>query len=660
MLDQRPKPQPAPPAEPWSPADAVEASPPSTESFDEKLRVAIAAARDELLSQQHADGFWCFEFEADCTIPAEYILMMHFMDEIDEEVEAKIAAYLREHQGSDGGWPLYPGGDFDLSCTVKAYYALKLAGDDPDAPHMQAAREAVLAQGGAARSNVFTRITLALFEQVPWRAVPFVPVELMLLPRWFPVHISKISYWSRTVTIPLAILCSLKARAKNPKGAGIRELFTVPPEKEKQYFSGRSGFDHAVFVSDRVGYLLESYIPRWLRRRAIKKAESWFIERLNGTDGLGAIFPAMVNAHEALALLGYPADHPDRITTKAALKKLLVIRETSTYCQPCVSPVWDTGLACLTLHEVNGGQPTPETLGALDWLKERQLLEHPGDWSAYRPELRPGGWPFQFGNAHYPDLDDTAVVAWAMHQTKDERYRESISRASEWLRGMQSKNGGFGSFDADNTYYYLNLVPFADHGALLDPPTSDVSARCLAFFAQLDDPAYASAQTRCLKYLRREQEKDGSWFGRWGTNHIYGTWSVLAALEQVGESKMAPEIRRAAAWLKWVQRPDGGWGESNDSYRDPGMIGQSKTSTAFQTAWAMLGLMAAGETDFPAVQRGAEYLLKTQQPGGFWKDEAFTCPGFPRVFYLKYHGYEKYFPLWALARYYNSRKQKAR
>ncbi len=322
MLDQRPKPQPAPPAEPWSPADAVEASPPSTESFDEKLRVAIAAARDELLSQQHADGFWCFEFEADCTIPAEYILMLHFMDEIDEEVEAKIAAYLREHQGSDGGWPLYPGGDFNLSCTVKAYYALKLAGDDPDAPHMQAAREAVLAQGGAARSNVFTRITLALFAQVPWRAVPFVPVELMLLPRWFPVHISKVSYWSRTVTIPLAILCSLKARARNPKGVGIRELFTVPPEKEKHYFSVRSGLDHAVFVSDRVGHLLESYIPRWLRRRAIKKAENWFIERLNGIDGLGAIFPAMVNAHEALALLGYPTDHPYRITTKAAVKKL--------------------------------------------------------------------------------------------------------------------------------------------------------------------------------------------------------------------------------------------------------------------------------------------------------------------------------------------------
>ncbi len=322
--------------------------------------------------------------------------------------------------------------------------------------------------------------------------------------------------------------------------------------------------------------------------------------------------------------------------------------------------MWDTGLACLTLHEVNEGQPTPETLCALDWLKERQLLDYPGDWSEYRPELRPGGWPFQFGNAHYPDLDDTAVVAWAMHQTRDERYRESISRAAEWVRGMQSKNGGFGSFDADSTYYYLNLVPFADHGALLDPPTSDVSARCLTLFVQLDDPAHESAQRRSLEYLRQEQEKAGSWFGRWGTNHIYGTWSVLVALEQVGEPKMAPEIRRAAAWLKWVQRPDGGWGETNDSYLDPAMIGQSETSTAFQTAWALLGLMAAGETDSEAVQRGAEYLLKTQQPGGFWKDEAFTCPGFPRVFYLKYHGYEKYFPLWALARYYNSRKQKAR
>lgn len=657
VLDQETK-QPQPAESNWQlrEAPAVREEPVGRIS-DRTLRAAMQSARDALLAQQHEDGYWCFEFEADCTIPAEYILMMHFMDEVDEELQAKIAVYIRRHQDAHGGWPLYPGADLDLSCTVKAYYALKLAGDDPVALHMVRARRAILARGGAARSNVFTRITLALFEQIPWRGVPFIPVEIILFPRWFPFHISRVSYWSRTVMIPLTILCSLKARAKNPKRIGIEELFTTPPQQENDYLPVRSGLNRVFLVLDRAGRWLEPLIPGWVRRRAIKKAEDWFIERLNGTDGLGAIFPAMVNAHEALALLDYPPDHPYRITTKEALKKLLVVGKDLAYCQPCVSPVWDTGLACLALHEANEGKPTPDTLRALDWLKTLQHLDQPGDWSEYRPGLRPGGWPFQFGNTHYPDLDDTAVVAWVMHETGDERYRESIDRAAEWLRGMQSKNGGFASFDADNTYYYLNEIPFADHGALLDPPTSDVSARCATLFAQLDGKKYASSLTRCLDYLRHEQEKDGPWFGRWGTNYIYGTWSVLIALEQAGESKMEPHIRRAVEWLKWIQRADGGWGESNDSYMSLQQAGQGDISTAFQTAWAVLGLIAAGDGDSREVQRGVEYLLCTQQPNGLWHDPIFTCPGFPRVFYLKYHGYHSYFPLWALARYYNSRNQ---
>ncbi|GMQ90410.1 MAG: squalene--hopene cyclase [Gammaproteobacteria bacterium] len=626
---------------------------------DRDLNAAIDSAREALLGLQHAEGYWCFELEADCTISAEYILMMHFTDEIDPALQAKIAVYLRERQDAHGGWSLYPGGDFDISGSVKVYYALKLAGDSPDAPHMAQACEAILAHGGAAHSNVFTRIALALFEQVPWRAVPFIPVEMLLLPRWFPFRISNISYWSRTVVIPLAILCSLKARARNPSRVRIDELFTVPPEQERNYFPVRSRANRVWLVIERIAHRLEPLIPAWVRRRAIKKAEAWIIERLNGSDGLGAIFPAMVNAHEALALLGYAADHPYRITTKAALHKLLVIGERSAYCQPCVSPVWDTGLACLALHEANGGKATGDTLRALDWLKDKQLLDQRGDWSEYRPALRPGGWPFQFSNTHYPDLDDTALVAWVMHQTGEERYRESIERAAEWLYGMQSKNGGFASFDADNTHYYLNEMPFADHGALLDPPTADVSARCVTLLGRLRKREYDACLNRCLDYLRREQEQDGSWFGRWGTNYIYGTWSVLIALEQVGESKMQPFIRRAVEWLKWVQRADGGWGESNDSYLYPEQAGKAETSTAFQTAWAVLALMAAGETGSREVQRGAEFLLRTQQPDGLWKDPVFTCPGFPRVFYLKYHGYQKFFPLWALARYRNPRKLKA-
>jgi len=625
--------------------------------FKEKLEQAVLRARETLLAYQHPDGYWCFELEADCTIPAEYILMMHYMDEIEEDLQSKLAVYLRLRQGDHGGWPLFYGGPFDMSCSVKTYYALKLAGDSPGAPHMVKAREAILARGGAARSNVFTRITLALFGQIPWRGVPFVPVEIILLPRWFPFHISKVSYWSRTVAIPLSILCSLKAKARNPKEVNIRELFTVPPEKEKHYFPVRSRLNRVFLLLDRVGHFFEPFIPTKIRRTALKKAEEWFIERLNGVDGLGGIFPAMVNAHEALACLGYPPDHPYRTTTKGALKNLLVAGGDATYCQPCVSPVWDTALSCLALQEDASSVAAENILLGLDWLRDRQLLDGPGDWRENHPGLKGGGWAFQFNNSYYPDLDDTSVVAWAMALTAPERYREPIQRAIDWICGMQSKNGGFAAYDADNTYYYLNEIPFADHQALLDPPTSDVSARCataLAEFGHRDQKLKA-----CLDYLGKEQERNGSWFGRWGTNYIYGTWSVLVALEKAGHRPDQEHIRRAVSWMKSVQRPDGGWGEDCDTYFQPERAGLGYASTPFHTAWAMLGLMVAGEVNSPEVRRGAEYLIRTQQADGLWKDKWFNAPGFPRVFYLRYHGYAKYFPLWALARYRNLRSRKS-
>jgi squalene-hopene/tetraprenyl-beta-curcumene cyclase len=625
--------------------------------FEEKLEQAITKAREALIALQHEDGCWCFELEADCTIPAEYIIMMHYMGEVDEKLQDKLAVYLREHQADHGGWPLFHGGAFDISSSVKAYYALKLAGDSPDAVHMVKAREAILAHGGAARSNVFTRMTLALFNQLPWRGVPFTPVEIMLFPRWFFFHISKVSYWSRTVMIPLSILCTLKPKAKNPNQVQIQELFTTPPEKEKQYFPFRSSLNYLFLQLDRLGRLVEPLIPKRIRKQALKKAEEWFVERLNGTDGLGAIFPAIVNAHEALACLGYPPDHPYRENTKNALENLLVINEKSAYCQPCISPIWDTALACLALQEETNGVGTEEVLHALDWLKGCQLVDEPGDWRENHPGLKGGGWPFQFNNSYYPDLDDTAVVALAMHQSGEERYRQSVERAVDWICGMQSKKGGFAAFDSDNAYYYLNEIPFADHGALLDPPTSDVSARCAHLLGQIG--RHGPELAACLDFLRKEQEPNGHWFGRWGTNHIYGTWSVLAALEKNGHCSDEPWIRQAAAWLKDVQRPDGGWGEDCDTYFNPERAGRGDVSTSFQTAWAILGLMAAGEVDSPEVQRGVEYLLRTQQADDLWKDDWFTSPGFPRVFYLKYHGYTKYFPLWALARYRNLRRNKS-
>ncbi len=619
-----------------------------------RLERAIRAARDALLALQRDDGHWVFELEADCTIPAEYILMMHYLDEIDAALEQRIAVYLRAHQQPGGGWPLYEGGELDLSCTVKAYFALKLAGDDPDSPHMQRARAAILARGGAAHTNVFTRIALALFGEVPWRAVPYIPVEIMLLPRWFPFHLEKVSYWSRTVMVPLFVLCTLKPRAHNPRGVNVRELFTTPPEQERHYFrlpqQGR-GLARVFFALDRVFRVIDPLIPAVMRRRAIARAESWTLERLNGEDGLGAIFPAMVNALEMMVLLGYPADDPRRVTAKRAIEKLLVEQGDRAYCQPCVSPVWDTGLACLALQTVGDAESLAGVQRGLDWLRERQVLDTVGDWCARRPGLAPGGWPFQYGNAHYPDLDDTAVIAWSMHQADaPQRYGEAIERALEWLAGMQSRNGGFAAFDADNTHYRLNLIPFADHGALLDPPTVDVTARVVTLLARVGRPKDRPILERALQYLQDEQEADGSWFGRWGTNYIYGTWSVLVALEAAGVNAAEPMVRRAVEWLLARQNGDGGWGESNDSYDRARYGEQPFPSTPYQTAWALLGLIAAGQRDHVAVRRGVEFLLETQKQG-LWRHPSFTSPGFPRVFYLKYHGYPAFFPLWALAAY---------
>ena len=552
--------------------------PPAESDGPTRVEQAVERAKRALLDEQHADGYWCFELEADCTIPSEYVLLMHYMDDIDAQLQAKIAVYVRARQQAQGGWPLYFGGEMDLSCSVKAYYALKLAGDSPDAPHMVRAREAILSRGGAARCNVFTRITLALFAQVPWRAAPFIAVEAMLLPKWFPFHTGKVSYWSRTVMVPLLVLCSFKPRARNPRNVHIAELFAVPAEQERHYFQSRSALSALFLKLDRIGLWLEPLIPGWIRRIAIERAQRWFTERLNGYGGLGGIFPAMVNVYEAMDCLGYPADHPQRQVAREALRRLVVVGEESAYCQPCVSPVWDTGLACLALQEIPGSE---HAVGrALDWLQERQLLEEAGDWKDARPDVEGGGWPFQFENNHYPDVDDTSVVAWAMHAAAEPKYDEAVRRATDWICGMQSRNGGYGAFDADNAHYYLNEIPFADHGALLDPPTVDVSARCAALLARtlhLDLSRKATLDS-CMRYIFGEQEPDGAWFGRWGTNYIYGTWSVLSAFEQVGVPPTNPAVQRAAAWLKQVQRADGGWGEDNESYLRPadGRSGQTQ------------------------------------------------------------------------------------
>jgi squalene-hopene/tetraprenyl-beta-curcumene cyclase len=633
-----------------------------TDLRDSKVDERIAAATRALLDLQQADGHWVFELEADATIPAEYVLLRHYLAEpVDATLEAKIAAYLRRTQGAHGGWPLFHDGDFDMSASVKAYFALKMIGDPIDAAHMVHARETIRARGGAARSNVFTRIMLALFGFISWRAVPMMPVEIMLLPKWFPFHLDKISYWSRTVITPLLVLMTRKPKARNPKGVRIDELFLEPPEsirlapKAPQQKLSWFLFFRAVDALLRVA---EPLFPRHTRQRAIARALAWTNEHLNGEDGLGAIFPAMANSVMMFDVLGYPEDHPQRAIARRSIEKLLAVHEREAYCQPCVSPVWDTGLACHALMEVGGDRAIAQAHKGLDWLVPKQILDVRGDWAAARPDVRPGGWAFQYANPHYPDVDDTAVVAMAMDRMQalraNEAYREPMARAREWIVGMQSRNGAWGAFDADNEYEYLNHIPFADHGALLDPPTEDVTARCVSMLAQFGESADKSpAVARAVDYLRRTQHPEGSWFGRWGMNYIYGTWSVLCALNVAGVPPHAPEIRKAVDWLAAIQNPDGGWGEDATSYKLDYHGYEAAPSTASQTAWALLGLMAAGAIDHPAVTRGVDYLSRTQDADGLWTEPRYTATGFPRVFYLRYHGYPKFFPLWALARYRN-------
>ncbi|MCZ6763341.1 MAG: squalene--hopene cyclase [Alphaproteobacteria bacterium] len=612
----------------------------------------IDEALGALLAEQRDDGHWAFELEADVTIPAEYILLKHYLDETDPGLEAKIGRYIRARQGAHGGWPLFEAGDMDISASVKAYWALKMIGDDIGADHMATARAAIRAHGGAARVNVFTRITLALFGEVPWHAVPVMPVELMLLPQWFPFHLSKVSYWSRTVIAPLLILMALKPSARNPRGVSLEELFLTPPNEEANFIDSPTGDvpGQMFLILDKVLRRVEFLFPRRSRRKAIEAATQFVTERLNSEDGLGGIFPAMANAVMAFDALGYAPDHPDMVTAKTAVDKLVVVDGDTAYCQPSLAPIWDTALSGHAVMEAGLAGSDARMIAACDWLRALEITETRGDWVSRRPELPPGGWAFQYRNDHYPDVDDTAVVAMALHRAGVEADDPVLQRTVNWIIGMQSSNGGWGSFDAENTHYYLNNIPFADHGALLDPPTADVSARCLSMLSQLGYGRNHPAVARGVKYLESEQETDGSWYGRWGVNYIYGTWSALCALNAVGIARDSDTVRRAVAWLKQRQRDDGGWGEDCASYWED-RRGEVKDSTPSQTSWALLGLMAAGEAGSEAVQRGIDYLLAQPRKGANWQEHLWTGAGFPRVFFLKYHGYSSYFPLWALARY---------
>ncbi|WP_148204286.1 squalene--hopene cyclase [Syntrophotalea carbinolica] len=657
-----------------------------------RLSASLKHSREWLLSLQADAGNWVFALEADTTIASEYVMLQRFLGRpLAPELQQRLANYLLSRQLPDGGWPLYAEDGFaNISTTVKAYLALKLLGYPTHCDPLVRARQIVLALGGAEKCNVFTRIALALFGQIPWRTTPAMPVEIMLLPRWFYFHLSKISYWARTVVVPLLILYAKRPVCRLEPWEGIPELFVTPPDKLGYLDVCKPGqWRKNVFIwVDRLTRKMVRCVPRRLHNLALRAAETWTREHMQGAGGIGAIFPAMANAVMALRTLGCSPDDADYQRGLKALDDLLIDRcdvppredtpvspcwctGTSAapmldpspagshaqggdqgICQPCASPIWDTGLALTALLEGGLDARHPAVDRAVRWLLDQQV-DVKGDWAQRVPNLEAGGWAFQFENALYPDLDDTSKVLMSLIRAgamDNPGYRQELSRAINWVIGMQNSDGGWGAFDVDNNYLYLNDIPFADHGALLDPSTADVTGRCIEMLAMAGFGRDFLPIARGVDFLRREQEDFGGWYGRWGVNYIYGTWSALSGLIHAGEDLQAPYIRQAVGWLESVQNPDGGWGETCYSYDDPALAGRG-VSTASQTAWALLGLMAAGEVDNLAVRRGIQYLVEEQNRAGGWDERHFTGTGFPRVFYLRYHGYSQYFPLWALGLY---------
>jgi len=658
------------------------------------LNSVAEAAADQLASRQKEDGHWVFELEADVTIPAEYVMLQRFIGrKLAAGMESKLSAYMLERQLPGGGWPLYAiDGDANISASVKAYFALKLLGHDKNAPHMVKARQMILALGGAAKCNVFTRITLALFGQVPWHTPPAMPIEIMLLPKWFFFHLSKVSYWSRTVIVPLLILYAKQPVCGLGYNEGIAELFTTPPDMLVHLDGFRpQAWRKNVFIAlDRVLKRTMHLIPNRIRKHALDEAERWTRARMKGDGGIGAIYPAMANAVIALKTLGCDESDPDYLRGLEAIDNLLIhgklevatlsadsnepfpaVLDTSfsaapelypasvmrsaenlefSFCQPCNSPVWDTCLSLTALSESSPGNNGYSADKAMAWLFSQQIFSS-GDWSDKCSGLECGGWAFQYENALYPDVDDTSKVLMSLFRAgtlERMEYREKISLAVRWVLGMQSSDGGWGAFDVDNNYLYLNDIPFADHGALLDPSTADLTGRCIEMLGMLGyGPDYPPV-ARGIAYLKKEQEAFGGWFGRWAVNYIYGTWSVLSGLCMAGVDMNSAYVRKAVEWLISCQNSDGGWGETCASYDDPSLAG-SGASTASQTAWALLALMAAGETDHGAVTSGIRYLAETFNNG--WDERHFTGTGFPRVFYLRYHGYSLFFPVWAMGVY---------
>jgi squalene-hopene/tetraprenyl-beta-curcumene cyclase len=621
--------------------------------FSDSLERAIENGANHLLSLQAEEGYWLGELEADTTLESDYIYYLYVLGKADPVRIAKLATYVRRHQLPDGGWNIFPGGPSDLNATCKAYFALKLVGDDVDAPHMKQARETVHRLGGLEYTNSYVRFYLALIGAVGWELVPSIPPELLLLPTWFYLNIYEMSSWTRGIVIPMAILSALRPDWRLPERARVDELFKDISHKaaafdwSKQLISWRNVF----LAIDRALKLYEKLPWKPLRNRALREAKAWMLAHMERSEGLAAIYPAMMNSIFALMALGHGPDDP--ITSRE-------IREFSRFemedaetirMQPCVSPVWDTCIAMVSLEEAGLPCDHPALVKAADWMLSKQVLG-PGDWQFKNKDAEPGGWAFEFRNDFFPDVDDTAFVLMALQRVKHpdpKRMETAIRLGLQWLLSMQNKDGGWGAFDRDNDRQLLCNIPFADHNAMIDPSTADVTARVIECLGRFGWPAEHPAIQRGVKFLLKDQCEDGSWFGRWGVNYVYGTSGALRALETV--SLTAKEFcQRAVSWLRAVQKADGSFGESLWSYTDPATKGQGN-STASQTAWGLIGLLAGASPNDPAIQKSVAYLVHQQNSDGSWSEAEFTGTGFPGVFYLKYHLYRNSFPLYALARF---------
>ena len=625
---------------------------------DVKARVAAAidASRKYLFSLQHPEeGYWSGELGADTTLESDYILLHRLLGTEDPARTQKCTNEILSHQNEDGGWPIFNGGPSNISASVKAYFALKMAGYSPQHPALDKARERILAMGGVTEVNTFTKIYLCFLGQYDYDAVPAIPPEIVLFPNWFWFNIYEISSWSRAILVPLSIAYAKKPFKKIPDEEGIDELFVGGRSKAnlrlkwaKKLISWRNFF----LMLDRTVHFFEKVHIRPLRSSAIKKAEQWMLERLEMSDGLGAIYPGIMNSIIALRCLGYSLDDPQVIRAMDEFEKLGIEEETTFRMQPCMSPVWDTAYAIFALSESGVSATDPRLVQPSEWMLKKQVTRK-GDWCVKNRKAAPAGWYFEFNNEFYPDVDDTAMVLLALSRVKtsNENYHDkSVQRALDWVLSMQCKNGGWASFDKDNDRMVFQQIPFADHNAMLDPATVDITGRVLECLASYGYSMKDEPVRRAVQFIKREQEPDGSWFGRWGVNYIYGTMLVLRGLEAIGMDHHEPCIQQAAEWLRMMQNPDGGWGETCGSYDDPNTKGVGP-STASQTAWAVMGLLAASDTRSDSLQRGVAYLLKTQMRDGSWDEVWYTGTGFPRVFYLMYYMYRQYFPMIALTTY---------